>query len=116
MVLLVLRVSDGVKVLKPWYACKVWETATVADVFGKLSAGLLDGSNPLPEEYRTTLVEAIIGRSSFTLETRVISCSTNVVDAVSCLGNYIDNVVFIAHVQTHHIYIVVKLILKCPYF
>ena len=76
MMLLVLRVRDGVKVLKPWYACNVPETATVADVIGELSAGLLDGSNPLPEEYRTTSVEAIIGRSLSTLEPGV-SCSTN---------------------------------------
>ena len=60
MVLLVLRVRDGAK---PWYACNVPETVTVDDVFGELSAGLLDNSRPLPEEYRTTSVEAVIGRS-----------------------------------------------------
>lgn len=96
MVLVVLRVRDGVKMLKPWYACNVPETATVADVFSELSSGLLDGSNPLPEEYRTTSVEAIIGRSPSTLETRV-SCSTKVSDVVSCLGNYIEYVVSITH-------------------
>ena len=77
MVLLVPRVRDAVKVRKSWYVCNVPETATVADVFGELSAELLDSSNPLPEEYPTTSVEAIIGRSPSTLETRV-SSSTKV--------------------------------------
>lgn len=62
----------------------------MADVFGELSAGLLDGSNPLPEEYQTTSVDAIISRSPSTLENRA-SCITKVIDTMSCVGNHIEH-------------------------
>ena len=69
MVHLDIRVCDGVKVLTSRHAFIAPETATVPDVFGKLSTGLLHGSNPLSEDYQTTSVQAIIGRSS-SLHTR----------------------------------------------
>ena len=92
MVLVVLRIREGAKVLKPWYACAIPETATLTEVYLEFSSGLLDNSSPLPQEYRTTSVEATIGRSSSNVDTN-ISCSIKVGDAVSLLGNYIEYVV-----------------------
>ena len=86
MVLVVLHIRDRAKILKPWYAFGVPETATLTDGYVEFSSGLLDSSSPLPEEYRTTSVKATIGRSSSNLDTN-ISCSVKVGDAVSCLGN-----------------------------
>ena len=39
------------------------ETTTLIDVYLELSSGFLDNSLPLADEYRTTLVEASIGRT-----------------------------------------------------
>ena len=90
MVLVVLRIRDGAKILKEWYACGVPETTTLIDVYLEFSSGFLDNSLPLADEYRTTSVEASIGRTPSGLDTIKISCNTKVNDAVSCLGNYIE--------------------------
>ena len=63
MVLVVLRIRDGAKILKEWYACGVPEMTTLIDVYLEFSSGFLDNSLPLADEYRTTSVEASIGRT-----------------------------------------------------
>ena len=54
MVLVVLRIRDGAKILKEWYACGIPETTTLVDVYLEFSSGFLDNSFPLADEYRTT--------------------------------------------------------------
>ena len=62
MVLVVLRIRNGAKILKEWYACGVPETTTLINVYLEFSSGFLDNSLPLADEYRTS-VEASIGRT-----------------------------------------------------
>ena len=89
MVLVIIRVRDGAKILKPWFGCTVPEVSTIADVFTQFSSGVLDNSAPLPDEYRTTSVEASIGKSPLSIYVK-ISCNVTVNEAVAILGNYIE--------------------------
>ena len=51
MVLVVLRIRDGAKILKEWYACGIPETTTPVDVYFEFSSGFLDNSLLLADEY-----------------------------------------------------------------
>ena len=52
MPFVILQISSGAKVLKPWYGCVVPATSTVADVFTDFSSGVIGSGNAIPDEYR----------------------------------------------------------------
>ena len=51
MVFVILQIRCAARVPKLWYGCSVPDTSSVADVYTDYSLGVLDNSEPVPEEY-----------------------------------------------------------------
>ena len=66
----------------------------MADVFGDFSSGVLDSGNATPDEYRTAVVEARVGKTKTDLTQVNPQCSFS--DVVSALGQYVQFSVEIA--------------------
>ena len=63
MPFVIVQIRSGARPLKWWYGCVVGETTIVADVFADFSSGALDGGNAIPDEYRTSSVEATVEKT-----------------------------------------------------
>ena len=88
MPFVIVQIRSGARPLKQWYGCIVGETTTVADVFADFSYGALDGGNAVPDEYRTSSVEATVGKTKSDMIHVSPQCCIS--DVVSALGQYVE--------------------------
>lgn len=88
MSFVVLQIRHGPKILKPWFGSVVAECSTVADIFSTFSAGKLDSSPPLAEEFHSCQVDAAVGKTKCDFVN--VSPLTPVRDVVGLLGPYIE--------------------------
>ena len=88
MPFVIVQIRSGARPLKRWYGCVVGETTTVADVFADFSSGALDGGNAIPDEYRTSSVEATVGKTKSDMIHVSPQCCIS--DVVSALGQYVE--------------------------
>ena len=88
MPFVIVQIRSGARPLERWYGCVVGETTTVADVFADFSSGALDGGNAIPEEYRTSSVEATVGKTKSDMIHVSPQCCIS--DVVSALGQYVE--------------------------
>ena len=85
------KIRSGAKVLKPWYGCVVGEGSTIADVFTDFSSGVFElagSGNAIPDEYRTSCIEARAGKNKAAMIQVSPQCTVS--DVVSTLGQYIE--------------------------
>ena len=87
MAFVLVQIKCSMKVLKSWYGCSFPESSTLADLYTHYSAGQLDDSQPLSEQYTNATVKCQAGKDR--KELIRVSSDVCVGQIVSSVGNYI---------------------------
>ena len=88
MAFVLVQIKCSTKVLKSWYGCSFLESSSLADLYTHYSAGQLDNSQPLSEQYTNATVKCQAGKNR--KELIRVSSDICVGQIVSSVGNYIE--------------------------
>ena len=87
MVFVVVQIKCRLKVVKTWYGCLIPDSCTLSDLYNEFSAGQLDRSLPLLDEYLGATVESFVGRTKTDLIRVNSQCAVG--EVVGSLGQYV---------------------------
>ena len=88
MVFVVVQIKCRLKIVKTWYGCLIPDSCTLSDLYNDFSAGQLDRSLPLLDEYLGATVESFAGRTKTDLIRVNSQCAVG--EVVGSLGQYVE--------------------------